>query len=150
MENSFNGIIIDGKVYEAVPRGICDCYDCDCCEQCFGEPLKYDVLCSGLSIRNKVMFRYSKELTEKIKYRKAQSSWINVKKQLPQSIGWYLVRYAKGYDSPFHGEALWNNGFQSYNNYDSEDITHWMPIPSFDDILEANKDVLKRLKEEGD
>lgn len=25
-------------------------------------------------------------------------------------------------------------------------ITHWMPIPSFDEILEANRDVLQRLK----
>lgn len=26
----------------------------------------------------------------------------------------------------------------------------WMPIPSFDDILEANKDVLERIKEKGE
>lgn len=26
----------------------------------------------------------------------------------------------------------------------------WMPIPSFDEILEANKDVLERIKEKGD
>lgn len=26
----------------------------------------------------------------------------------------------------------------------------WMPIPSFDEIIEANKDVLKRIKEKGD
>lgn len=25
-------------------------------------------------------------------------------------------------------------------------ITHWLPIPSFDDILEANKDVLEHFK----
>ncbi len=30
-----------------------------------------------------------------------------------------------------------------------EDINLWMPIPSFDEILEANKDVLKRIKEKG-
>lgn len=29
-------------------------------------------------------------------------------------------------------------------------ITHWMPIPSFDEILEANRDVLERIKEKGD
>lgn len=29
-------------------------------------------------------------------------------------------------------------------------IIAWMPIPSFDEILEANKDVLQRLKEKGD
>lgn len=26
----------------------------------------------------------------------------------------------------------------------------WFPIPSFDEILEANKDVLERIKEKGD
>lgn len=30
-----------------------------------------------------------------------------------------------------------------------EEITR-MPIPSFDEILEANKDVLERIKEKGD
>lgn len=27
---------------------------------------------------------------------------------------------------------------------------YWMPIPSFDEILEANRDVLERIKEKGD
>lgn len=29
-------------------------------------------------------------------------------------------------------------------------VTHWMPIPSFDEILESNRDVLERIKEKGD
>ena len=29
-------------------------------------------------------------------------------------------------------------------------VTHWMPIPSFDEILEVNRDVLERIKEKGD
>lgn len=29
-------------------------------------------------------------------------------------------------------------------------VTHWMPIPSFDEILEANSDILERIKEKGD
>ena len=29
-------------------------------------------------------------------------------------------------------------------------VTHWMPIPSFDEILEANRDVLERIKKKGD
>ena len=29
-------------------------------------------------------------------------------------------------------------------------VLAWMPIPSFDEILEANKDVLERIKEKGD
>ena len=31
-----------------------------------------------------------------------------------------------------------------------DDVVAWFPIPSFDEILEANKDVLERIKEKGD
>jgi len=31
-----------------------------------------------------------------------------------------------------------------------DDVVAWMPIPSFDDILEENRDVLERIKEKGD
>lgn len=37
--------------------------------------------------------------------------------------------------------------FEDWNDYECD---MWMPIPSFDDILEANKDVLERIKEKGD
>lgn len=30
------------------------------------------------------------------------------------------------------------------------EVTHWMKVPSFEDILEANRDVLERMKEKGD
>ena len=55
-------------------------------------------------------------------------------------IGW-LRRY-KGYN-----KGMWalSNGW-----VEDKDITHWIPIPSFDEILEANKDVLERIKEKGD
>lgn len=55
-----------------------------------------------------------------------------------------------------HGVVAWLREKKRYNNNmectsnssaEYEDITHWMPIPSFDEILEANKDVLKRIKE---
>jgi len=35
-------------------------------------------------------------------------------------------------------------GLQTYN------VVAWMPIPSFDEILEANKDVPERIKEKGE
>lgn len=38
----------------------------------------------------------------------------------------------------FYKDRVWN--------YGGEKIIAWMPIPSFDEILEANKDVFKRLK----
>lgn len=31
-----------------------------------------------------------------------------------------------------------------------DDVVAWFPIPSFDEIPEANKDVLERIKEKGD
>lgn len=85
-----------------------------------------------------------------------QSPWISVKDKLPEpeqevflydrdsikhyAIGW--LRKKKGYC-----KSKWfvTNGYVT-----DENITHWMPIPTFDEILEANKDVLKRIKEKGD
>ena len=37
--------------------------------------------------------------------------------------------------------------FEDYGDYVCD---MWTPIPSFDEILEANKDVLERIKEKGD
>lgn len=85
-----------------------------------------------------------------------QSPWISVKERLPEPdkevllydknairhyvIGW--LRRHKGYN-----KGMW----ASINGWvEDKDITHWMSIPSFDEILEANKDVLKRIKEKGD
>lgn len=62
-----NGIIIDGKVYEAVSNGSRHCSDCDCYKECSNEPLKYAGICMGFNSQNKVIFRFSKELTDKIK-----------------------------------------------------------------------------------
>ncbi len=30
------------------------------------------------------------------------------------------------------------------------EVTHWMKVPAFEDILEANRDVLERMKEKGE
>lgn len=67
MINKISGIIIDGKVYEAVPKGSRYCSDCDCYMNCCNEPLKYTGICMGFNSQNKVIFRFSKELTDKIK-----------------------------------------------------------------------------------
>lgn len=41
---------------------------------------------------------------------------------------------------------FWSDNY-SYETISGWDVTHWCPIPSFDEILEANKDVLERIKE---
>lgn len=82
-----------------------------------------------------------------------QSPWISVEDQLPEKDGYYLAtdgnnvviayffkcweKFAKyeGYPHPFYKE---------------DTIKLYMPIPTFDKIIEANKDVLERIKEKGD
>lgn len=81
-----------------------------------------------------------------------QSPWISVKERLPKDIpgaplvviledgktGYYNARYTDNYEFvTMDGQLLHN-------------VAYWQPIPSFDEILEANKDVLERIKEKGD
>ena len=87
-----------------------------------------------------------------------QSPWISVKERLPEPNKLVLCRMVSngaivsGYIvvSPGRSPYVATDGgfeFEDWNDYECD---MWMPIPSFDDILEANKDVLeliKRLKE---
>lgn len=80
-----------------------------------------------------------------------QSPWISVKERLPENENRVLVLCKM---------KRFNSYFTLVNNYiDGEwetkilahyDTVAWMPIPSFDEILEANRDVLERIKEKGD
>lgn len=78
-----------------------------------------------------------------------QSPWISVKERLPESNITVLTKGAYGYLICFLSNlGEWETGANV--NEERLGITHWLPIPSFDEILEANKDVLKRIKEKGD
>lgn len=80
-----------------------------------------------------------------------QSPWISVKERLPENEDRVLVLCKM---------KRFNSYFTLVNNYiDGEwetkilahyDTVAWMPIPSFDEILESNRDVLERIKEKGD
>ncbi len=94
-----------------------------------------------------------------------QSSWISVKERLPEEgqrilVGFlYYYKYAdREVESPKHIDIFtYENGWwidDSDNAYRGKEVTEddikvicWQPIPSFDEILETNKDVLQRLKE---
>jgi len=105
-----------------------------------------------------------------------QSPWISVKERLPEKpkYDWVLVIIRDKRDGfiglPQIGE-LRSDGFwhtresddfnteqfrREYGTTDAlgiflhQEVLAWMPIPSFDDILEANRDVLERIKEKGD
>ena len=82
-----------------------------------------------------------------------QSPWISVKERLPEKDGYYFVTDGDVIEKVYFFER-WNK-FTSTRDYphlfyDEGVIKAWLPIPSFDDILEANKDVLERIKEKGD
>lgn len=110
------------------------------------------------------------------KWHAKQSPWISVEERLPEKpeYDWVLVIVRDKRDGfigiPQIGE-LRSDGFwhtvtsdsfntpdfrRIYNTTDAlgeilkQEVVAWMPIPSFDEILEANRDVLERIKEKGD
>lgn len=78
-----------------------------------------------------------------------QSPWISVEERLPENNTVVLTRGAYGFlICQLSSLGEWETGANV--NKERLGITHWIPIPSFDEILEANKDVLERIKEKGD
>lgn len=82
-----------------------------------------------------------------------QSPWISVKEWLPEKDGYYFVTDGDVVEKVYFFER-WNK-FASTRDYphlfyDEGVIKAWLPIPSFDDILEENRDVLERIKKKGD
>lgn len=76
-----------------------------------------------------------------------QLPWISVEERLPEENQEYLVVF----NSREICVALYNNkSWLIYGTGLTYNVVAYMPIPSFDQILEANKDVLQRIKEKGD
>ena len=87
-----------------------------------------------------------------------QSPWISAKKRLPEIGELVLCRMVSngaivsGFLDPIPGclpKVATRPDFE-FEDYGYYYCDFWMPIPSFEEILEANKDVLKRIKEKGD
>jgi hypothetical protein len=75
-----------------------------------------------------------------------QSPWISVEERLPEVNKEVIVIFN------YHGTIIINTtvylGEDDWR-FGCSKILGWMPIPTFDQILEANKDVLQRMKEKG-
>ena len=111
-----------------------DCYECH-----------YD---DSLEMRLvKEAFRQGAEWQSK------QSPWISVKERLPEAFKLKLILLKDGQvriaSINFQITCFWYDR-ETNESFDLEDVVAWMPIPSFDDIIESNKDVLERIKEKGD
>lgn len=157
MKKLLNKIDMKQTVEEVAREAAEDCYECH-----------YD---DSLEMRLvKEAFRQGAEWQSK------QSPWISVKERLPEKpkYDWVLVTIRNKRDGfiglPQIGE-LRSDGFwhtresddfnteqfrREYGTTDAlgiflhQEVLAWMPIPSFDDILEENRDVLERIKEKGD
>lgn len=78
-----------------------------------------------------------------------QSPWISVEDRLPEANTMVLTKGAYGFLICYLSTlGEWETGANV--NEERLGITHWMSIPSFDEILEANRDVLERIKEKED
>lgn len=138
MKKLLNKIDMKQTVEEVAREAAEDCYEC-----------QYD---NSLEMRLvKEAFRQGAEWQSK------QSPWISVKERLPEEGNPVLIRLKDGvirlacYDIEEDSNIyFWNDNY-AYETFRPWDVTHWKEIPSFDDILEANRDVLERIKEkEGD
>lgn len=75
-----------------------------------------------------------------------QFPWISVEERLPETKDEVLVlNRMKRSDKYFVSENCYTNGDWAAKSAMYYEEIAWMPIPSFDEILEANKDVLKRI-----
>lgn len=111
---------------------------------------------------------FRKGFKEGAEWHARQSLWISIEERLPDKgqrvlVGFlYYYKYddreaeSRKYIDVFTYEnGIWTTDSDiSYlgKSVEKDDIKVicWMPIPSFDEILEANRDVLERIKEKGD
>ena len=82
-----------------------------------------------------------------------QSPWISVKEKAGcDTSDDCIVMVANGdiFKAYFSSKNKWMKSNGGYYDEVIDDVVAWFPIPSFDEILEANRDVLERIKEKGD
>lgn len=88
-----------------------------------------------------------------------QPLWISVEERLPEDFQKVLIlrTYIGAKSRERKYEVFTETFFKEYGfkicetrKNLKEKVLAWMPIPSFDEILEANRDVLERIKEKGD
>lgn len=129
------------------------------------EEAAWQELMSSYAIVVKGEFAYQQQamlnmFRKGVEWQAKQSPWISVKEQLPEENENIIIMCKHG--AIFNGtycNGVWfcmdgyiNDVYKDSPIYSSMssipplwEPVAWMPIPSFDEILEANKDVLKRI-----
>lgn len=110
-----------------------------------------------LPFKVKTLVDYDNGLTRGFKkgadWQAKQSPWISVEDKAGcDTSGDCIVMVMNGdiFKAYFSSENKWMKSNGGHYDEVIDDVVAWFPIPSFEGILEANKDVLERIKEKGD
>lgn len=122
------------------------CSEREYCEHCNGHNTTFDCCECGAD-------EFKEGFITGAEWQTKQSPWISVKGRLPEE-GQKVFVLVMCYGTP----CIREEKFCRNSNLDKKGmwihgnsiVLAWFPIPSFDEILEANKDVLERIKEKGD
>lgn len=83
-----------------------------------------------------------------VAWQSKQSPWISVEEKIGCDTSDDCIvmdKYGEVFRAYFSSKNKWLKSDNAYTE-EVDNVVRWMPIPSFDEILEANKDVLQRLK----
>ena len=122
------------------------CGERDYCEHCNGHNTAFDCCECGAD-------EFKEGFISGAEWQSKQSPWISVKDKAGcDTSDDCIVMVANGdiFKAYFSSKNKWMKSNGGYYDEVIDDVVAWMPIPSFDDILEANKDALERIKEKGD
>ena len=118
------------------------------------EEAAWQELMSSYAIVVKGEFAYQQQamlnmFRKGVEWQAKQFPWISVEDAIPnkQAKGMCQVKFV---DGSIDEMAMREVNKWIYPYIKTGYVTHWRPIPSFDEILEVNKDVLERIKEKGD
>lgn len=118
------------------------CGECNYCMHFKGSNTSYDCCECGAD-------EFNEGFIVGAEWQAKQLGWISVVERLPTDDSDYIVLLSNGIIGVgiYDNEAeIWRiNGIGIVDN-----VFLYMPIPSFDEILEANKDVLQRMKRKGE
>lgn len=119
-------------------------------EEAARENVLFNYITVGRTLYGKDLARFGEiNFVQGAEWQAKQFPWISVEDAIPNELakGMCQVKYV---DGSIDEMAMREVNKWIYPYIKTGYVTHWKPIPSFDEILEANKDVLERIKGKGD
>lgn len=127
-------------------NGTYPCSEREYCEHCNGHNTAFDCCECGAD-------EFKERFITGADWQAKQSPWVSVEDKAGcDTSGDCIVMVMNGdiFKAYFSSENKWMKSNGGYYDEVIDDVVAWFPIPSFDEILEVNKDVLERIKEKGD